>query len=52
MPLAEPQALAREAVLGLAAGLPIGTDISRLQQVFEAPGQSSAQQRSTHDEWR
>jgi hypothetical protein len=43
MPLAEPQALAREAVLGLAAGLPIGTNISRLQQVFEAPGQSSAQ---------
>ncbi len=42
MPLAEPQALGRESVLSLAAALPAGADISRLQKVFEAPGYSKA----------
>ncbi len=40
LPLAEPQTL--DELASLAAGLPAGTEISRLQKVFEAAGHSSA----------
>ncbi|MEI7784661.1 MAG: hypothetical protein WCK08_09785, partial [Betaproteobacteria bacterium] len=41
--LAEPMALGPDELASAKAGLPAGTEVSRLQLVFEASGHSSAQ---------